>query len=155
MRVNTAWRGVAQGGLALVATQWPHGGHTVATQWPHSGHCIFPQFLHAQRDQNISLFYINKALPRPAKPMEPPCKNYGKIQWPLCGHCVATVWPLCGHCVATGARPPCATVPRCGTHLHALEGALVQQLLNTGFASRRGWQANAQCSECRLCSDCL
>jgi hypothetical protein len=23
-------------------------------------------------------------------------------QWPLCGHCVATVWPLCGHCVATG-----------------------------------------------------
>ena len=22
-------------------------------------------------------------------------------QWPLCGHCVATVWPMCGHCVAT------------------------------------------------------
>ena len=86
--------------LAL-ARQWPRIGHTVATQWPHSGHtwathgplCFTEVFAHPEN-------WSYKSINNKAEATEPRAKNLDKIQWPMCGPCVAHVWPLCGHCVA-------------------------------------------------------
>jgi len=77
----------------MVATQWPHDGHTMATRWPLVKHARNgasrggDQSFLKRNNTHVSL-EAGWAI------------SYVFYQWPSCGPRVALVWPSCGPRVA-------------------------------------------------------